>query len=394
MKKLAIAVIVAAVLGWLIVMLLSSDTRRSKTTGEWPMGLGALETVPKRYPNRATTAGAHELERLAAQAGIRFIGRESWRGQDAIGAYLQRQYARADASIDPAPPLGDAIAPLREHLLSGREIAWESAIERGQRAPLPNVRAHLQVGRLLAASALERARRGDAGGWDDLHAAWNLSHVLWRRPEILSGLIALAIDRNVIIAARKMPRPAPAWFDEVRTFDFRKAMMAATQGETYRIGMAFRHAAERDDESQNWLRRVIDRSVKDPYFEIARADFLAYQRETADLIAAVDTCAFDAKEFARKRAKALPWWNAVARVAMPNIYGMWQRVFRVRAEVELTEHALGLRSGPSSQCRDGQWIVTPDVVKFSRPVPVDGPASAATPLEFRRAPTRTTPRST
>jgi hypothetical protein len=255
---------------------------------------------------------------------------------------------------------------------------WDVDIARGSSAPLPNLLALIKLGRLLTAGALERARLGDAGAWYDLQAQHELTRGLWRRPELISALIALAIDRHLIAAARKMPLPAPAWFGEVRTFDYRRAMVAAMQADAWVVSATMRDFYEGDDDRDHWVRRLVDRTIKAPYAELSRADLIAAQRDAAVAIATQQTCALESAEVKPS------WWNRPAQVLMPNITSAWQRTFRVRAELELTEHALGLRSGSQSRCSDGHWIVTSQRVTFSKPIPSPGPSSFVIPLEVER----------
>lgn len=379
MKKLAIAVAVAVIMAAVVTIFLSRNPRRTTAAPEWPMGLGRMESVASRYPKQTKNEAAKELERLAAKAGVNFAQR-TLRGSsdsDPITDYTRAQLQKTDRTIDPAPPIPDGINAVRAHLLSGKPIVWDLDVEQGSSASMPNVLAHIRLGRLLIANAFERARRGDAGAWDDLHAARELSRGMWQRPEIVSATVALSIDRFVLAAARKMPQPAPVWLHEMRAFDYRKSMMAAMQADTWLIGSMMR--ARGGDEGD------IDSLIGAPFLAVARADFMALQREAAYELATVKTCGWDAQKFTDQMMKRVPFWNVPAKMATPNLSAAWQRLFRLQAELELTEHALGLRSGAQSQCADGQWIVSANAVKFSKPIEVlGGPATVKLPLEFTR----------
>ena len=377
MKKIVLA-LSAIVLIALLTLSVGSQTRDTAVRSrDWPLGLGPLESVPARYPRQMKSAGAAELERLAAAAGIEFAKRSGPQVPDQITDYVRAELAKTGLKIDPAPPLPD-VAALRAYLLSKPAVVWDVDIARGSSAPLPNLLAMMKLGRLFTASALERARTGDAGAWDDLRAQHELTRALWRRPELISAMIALAIDRHLIAAARKMPLPAPAWFAEVRAFDHRKAMLAAMQADSWMISATMRDFHEGEDESASWVRRIVDRTIKAPYAELSRADLVSHQRDVAIAVASRQTCAFD--EVDEKPS----WWNRQAHVLTPNITGAWQRTFRVRAELELTEHALGLRSGSRSRCSDGQWVVTPQRIAFSKSIHSPGPSSFVIPLEVER----------
>lgn len=369
LKKIAITLLILIVVA-VAVLTISANSRQSAVSArEWPMGLGRLDSVPARYPKQSRTPAAAELERIAATIP---------KGPpDPIAEYVNKQLQRIDRAIDPAPPPTADVDAIRAILLSNRPIGWDVDIARGSSAPLPNLLAQMKISRLLTASALERARLGDANAWEDLRAQRALSRGLWQRPEMISVMIAMAIDRNVIAAARKMPHPAPSWFDEIRTFDHRKALLAATQADTWTLSTVMNEYAAGDDAGKNPLRRFFDRTVRAPYTELSRADLVTLQRLTAIDLAKVTTC-----ELTGMPPRDIAWWNQPAKMLTPDITSAWRRVFRLRAEIELTEHALGLRSGPQSQCSDGQWVIAPASVKFSKAIPLKSPAEI--PLEIRR----------
>jgi len=367
-KRIIAIVLVGIAAAWLVLTFGAKSRKSTVSAREWPMGLGRLDSVPARYPKQSRTPAAHELERLAATIP---------KGPpDPVADYARKQLQRTDRTIDPAPPISVDLDAIRSILLSKQPIGWDVDIARAASAPLPNLVAHMKLSRLLTTSALERARLGDTNAWEDLRSQTTLSRGLWQRPEMISAMIAMAIDRNVIAAARKMPQPAPPWFDELRAFDYRKAMLAATQAEAWIISSSIKDFSAGDPTGRHWVRHIVDRTVKAPYLELSRSDLVARQRETAIAISSLTTCGLDAPP------ERVPWWNQPAKVLSPNITGAWRRVFRLRAELELTEHALGLRSGTQSQCSDGHWILTPASVKFSKPIPLDSPG--VIPLEIRR----------
>jgi hypothetical protein len=383
MKRIVIWVVAVIAAAWLIITLVAGSANSTAVARDWPMGLGSLESVPPRFPNQTRTAAALELERLSGAVGITFDrSAPTQSGPDPFADYVRQQVQRTDRGIDPAPPIPPGVAAIRAHLLSGEPIGWDVEISRLSGAPLPNLVAHMKLSRLLTASALERARTGDAGAWDDLHAQWALSRGLWRRPELVSAMIALAIDRNVVLVAPRMPLPAPAWFGEMRAFDYRKEMLAAMQGEAWVIAAEI--AARDDYAGGNWVRRAVQTTILRPYIALSRSDYLAQQRASAVELAKVTACGFDSERFTHERMNAVPWWNHGAKQAMPSVFGAWQRVFRFRAELELAEHALGLRGGQSSECADGNWVVTPTSVKFSKVLPLIGVRANGTPLEITR----------
>ena len=237
MKKAVLAMVVVVVVAvWAAVVFRNDKTAAAR---EWPLGLGTLDSVPRRHP----------------------------------------------------------------------ELDFNT--------PLPNLREPMKRSRELAARAIER------GSWDDLHAAREISRKLWQRPELISAIVALAIDQEIVTAAKQMPRPLPRWFEELRTFDRRRAVVAAFQNDTWLIGAAIRDYAHSNDPGVSWVRRTADRTFVAPYVELSRADFLEHQRRVAVQMAKGD-CTFDEPS----------WWNTTAKMAAPNRTAICQKLERLRADLD------------------------------------------------------------
>jgi hypothetical protein len=339
MKKL-LAIGLAMIALWIAVVVVTNRSERSSQSREWPMGLGRLESVPERYLPRSTNASAHELMRLSAAAGIEFDMRKSrtqTADSDTVKEYVRAQLERADRGLDPAPAIvtkrREALEAVRDHLLSAEPPVFDVDIRRVSHAPNPNLLAHMRLSRLLTADALDRARAGDARAWDDLHAQWNLTKGLSHRPEFASAFIALTMTSDLVVAARRMPGPAPSWFDEVRTFDYRRALLAAMQADTWTMAAVMREEVEGDDAGSNSLRRFADRTFREPYLTISRADYVAHQRETAIELASMKNDEFDAKAFSKRRQDEMSWWNASGRALTMDAFGIWERLFRFQAEL-------------------------------------------------------------
>ncbi|HEX7706240.1 MAG TPA: hypothetical protein VF701_07250 [Thermoanaerobaculia bacterium] len=358
---------------------------------EWPGGLGPLDSVEERYPARARTEAADELLRIAAAAGM---SRETQRQGEAdpVRDYVTAQMERDDRLIDPPSPElhafleshRETISTARRHLLEAEEIAWEVEIERGASAPVLDLIASMGLSRLLTASALVAARDGSAAAWNDLHAAWKVARSLWDHPELVSRLVALAISRQVTAASRQMPLPAPAWFDEVRYLDYRERMGSAMQVSTWQMWRSFEEQKQDSRLHGSWLTRIADILWRDPLGSVVIADSIEHQRETVRILMATRNCASDGATMVRERTDAAAWWNPTADMPMPNLIGAWQRLFRFRVELELAEHALGLRSGSASDCADAEWIAFDGGVRLSRDIPPSVPGHTAVPLVFRR----------
>jgi hypothetical protein len=413
-----LAVIAAAALVLAILWSGNVFARRSRQQivhHEWPLGLGPLEDVPKRYPPHETSEGAARLTELAEAAGIDLVpgGRPGPAAFDAIRPtvtkYNNTQLERVEEGVDAAPPeiatyfaeREKAIDAIRTCLLSNTSIVWWTDIDAAEQAPLPNLSGHLALNRLFVAHALDLAARGDPAAWSDLQASWRLQRDLWHRPELISKLVALSGTRLINAAARKLPLPVPRWTREMREIDYRRSMLAAQQTESW-IAVRELESSARDNNAPPGSLRSIGDTILAPYELACAGNLSAVVREAAGELARSKNCGIDGMAFDRRVHHMLPFWNRPGRMAMPNIGSVWQRVARFRAELEATDRVLELRhrraestnhqwpaSAPDleqSDCADGAWTYTraangTATLQFKPRIPVPRP-QVAIPLEF------------
>ena len=366
---LLLAVIVAA---WFIGSLVATNEMQRIGDKAWPAGLGTLASVEARVRPQKTSDGARRMVTLAAPLGISFdrSTAEPDAVRTAIGEYVKAEHVRSESAIGepPANVLSyisaheAAIDALRDHLLHGDPIEWEVDLSRGIDAPLPNLLGHIHVAKLLTTRALLRARNNDVRAWDDLHAAWRLTHSLEARPELISQLIVLAMSRMVNAAAWKLPAASVAWLDEMRNVDQRRLLLGGFQFDTW---MLWRHG----EESTKGALVTIAR----PYLRWSVAHMTDHQRRIAEEIAATTTCGFDGAAFSQHVTESIPRWNVFARVATPDLGSVWQKAFRTIAEREATMNAMRIAHGQpiiaKSVCSDGAWQYTNGRLSFSRDLP-------------------------
>ena len=402
-RKILLAVLVILTGAWLVMWMGSAiigTTLAERDDRSWPMGLGSIQEVRVRYPPAPASAGAWRLGEIVRPLGIEMKPRyqrstpalsESY--PNAITEYVTSQIQRANPVIDEPPPKvaeylrvrAAHIDAARALILSGTLIAWAQDIEAGATAPMPRLSGHMQLTRVFVASALGRARRDDAGAWEDLRAAWQLNRGLFERPEIISSLIGLATARVVNGAARKMPLPAPQWLADLQRVDYRRAMLAAHQAEAWTIADRIKAETTSDVDSGDpmggALARVRD-TLLSPYTRVCTLDEFDRWRAMAIEVAARNECDLDPAELERMRRESIPWWNVPSRqMRMPNLASIWQRVFRFRAEIEATQRALELREGrpprTQSDCTDGKWVYSAGGLQFSRRL-----TQGTVPVEF------------
>jgi hypothetical protein len=390
MKKAILIIVAVPVVAWVLLWIVAASMERSVASRPWPGGLEGLDKVAARYPERnAETSAALALTRLTVPLGVDIAPRADRRFTPASPArkeydaikkplhdYIDAQLVRPSNAIDDAPPalaayLADHRAQLdgvRAHLLSGAPIAWKMQLSKGFDAPIPNLLGHLELTRLFLADALLKTRGGDAAAWDDLHAIWLLDGGLRPRPDLISQLISLAMGRMTNAAAAKMPLPEPAWLGVLRAADYRHSLMASMQSEAWGW-MHLPHYGGR---------------LASPYIRLCGADIAEHVRVAFVNLAKSNACGVG-DTLSQDVNDALPRWNVLGRIAVPNIASTWQRASRTIPETELTEKVLQLRRGetpsPFSRCSDGRWLVTASSVKFSRTL--RGPKTGLNyPLEY------------
>ncbi|HVG24265.1 MAG TPA: hypothetical protein VND45_08950 [Thermoanaerobaculia bacterium] len=347
-----------------------SKVQTGTVTRPWPLGLGVMADAPKRYPATKDNAQATKLTELATRAAIdlksvrRRSGGLSEDLHESFSDYVRVQLERVGDGID-APPSDvkryfDANAAsldeIRALLLSGQPIVFEADINRNPEhdPPGPHLFAYQQLYRTFVARALVTARDGKPEAWDELRTAWELARPLWNRPDETAVLTASTAARMVSAAARKMPLPPPAWFREISTFPYERALASAQQAEAWRMKTAAMNERLRGMAQEVVAARACD--AKSPQFDAVR--------------------------------------EKLGARASPGLIAQWERLMRFRAEREATERVLQIRAGqtPSkeSQCSDGTWQVTPKSFKFSRSIGVRRP-QIDTPLEYSATPAPAAP---
>jgi hypothetical protein len=257
-----------------------------------------------QFPKSEASAGALQLERLAAPLGVELApkdeagpraleatptnasgeapapaisGRERRRPSAEESAGYQRVGEAIFGFLDrelknPAEKIGapsreleryleehqDAMVSIESVLLRDADVQWEMDVSLGYTSPLPNLLGHMRLQRLIVARALLEARRGEAeGALETLEASWRLNQTLSSRPEMISQLIVVAVARLEVGALRKMDAPAYGWADRLRDGRLFSAYLAAFQnqawsnlevtdltGEAGAFGRALRQVAE------------------------------------------------------------------------------------------------------------------------------------------------------
>ncbi len=340
MKKLLVAVVALALVAWVISWFRNEDSVAKSVARPWPGGMGGLGSAADRVlPQKANEASV----KLAALAN-------ALPKNDGSDGYVTRQIMRGELAIGRPPALAD-VSAIRELLLR-EPIVWErlEGIGGGNDDTARRT-VQMTVARVLAASALAKARANDPAAWEDLYAVWKLARSLDGHPQMMSQTAALSMERMINAVAWKMPLPAPAWFVELQQRDSLQPLLEA-----------FHHQSASYAEDglrifpTKWFAASVDRD---------RGIAEALVRETRCDV------------------------NTPMNDLGTDLRFVWRRAFRYRAEREATANALRVREGkpiePASRCSDGGWTFDGTTLRFSRPIATALP-DRPMPLVLRVAP--------
>jgi hypothetical protein len=335
MKK-TLAVIAAVALGasaiwWLgaraVAWLWAGDAVAASAERPWPEELGTLDSVAGRYPPLKANDASVRLSALA----------KALPKDDAVDGFVRREIARDSLTIGAPPALVD-VSAIRE--LALREpIVWERRSGIGDAATSAMREEQMTVARALVASALAKARAGDAAAWEDLRAVWTLACALDPYPQMMLQTASFSMARMVNAVAWKMPLPAPAWFDDVQQRDYVARLLEAFQYQA-----ASYWGGEEQMLPTMWLAKSVehDRLIAEEVADVTRCEVTVRMNELGTDLSFV-----------------------------------WRRAFRYRAEREATANALRVREGKPiesvSRCSDGGWTLEGTTLRFGREI-----ATAAT----------------
>lgn len=244
--------IVAAILS---SMLLDGATRAEDFKP--PPVVASRKAFETAFPKAPASAAALELEGLTARLGINLAPRDERRDHPepevaaayqavapAIREYVDRQLQDSSDRIDPP---GDAVAHyLSEHastldavvavaVASGRRpISWDLDVTAGLQPPTPNVLGHVRLHIVLAARALDQARRADAeAALQTADAMWTLIQGLAFRPDMVSQILVPNAARMVVGLLRKIDSPAWGWMERFRGRGLFESFLVALQNDAW-----------------------------------------------------------------------------------------------------------------------------------------------------------------
>jgi hypothetical protein len=381
MRRFAIVLAAAAVVVVLIWMAGSAwmaSSGADAAAEPWPAGLGPASAVPARYPRSVDSDAVRAISHLTVPEPL----------QRELSAYVKQEIERTTPDVAPLPPATAAFLTANaaavddlQRLATMTPIVWNTDLALGRKGPLPKLSDVLEAQRLLLARAL--AHHGDDAAWNDLHASWSLSRALLGRPELISGLVGLAIARNTNAVARTLPPPAPAWRREMLAFDYRRAFVATLQAEAWMSSDVIRNRLfdQESGGSSSPLRAFVG-VITSPYRERSSSDLVRAEREAAAALYAAPQCLVPSGAYSHALRARLSRSNVFRPLALPALDSVWQRLGRFRIELEATTKLLQRDVSARSWCPDGQWIHDGATLRFSKEVSSGATGTTEMPLHF------------
>ena len=327
MKKILIAVVVIALILWVISWFRTPEAVATSAARPWPGGMGSLDAAADRLAPIRTNESSLKLAALA----------KALPPSEPLDAFVRREVARGELTIGGAPAVPD-ISPIRDLLLR-ETMVWAHRVEVGDSDTISMRTVQMTVARALVANALVKARSNDPAAWEDLHAVWKLARSLDGHPQVMAQTAALSMARMINGVAWKMPLPAPAWLGELRDRDNVQPLLAAFQLQT----------------AEYWK----DGSTMFPTMWLAKS--VDHDRQIAETLFKLTTCDV----------------RAPMNDLGVDLTSVWRRAFRYRAEREATANALRVREGKpietTSRCSDSTWSYDGTTLRFSREIATPPP---------------------
>lgn len=373
-----VALVVVLTLLWVVGGGMQAERWEREADRAWT-ALGTPMTVfAGRFPKHGRNESARKLEDVAASLGIAMApagapGRTQPSAGDAkefeavrpdLGAWLDAQLGNPSDRIE-APPekvaaflsaRASGIRYLVAQLQAGEAPAWEQDLDRLAEAPIPFVKGHRALDRLLCASALEAQRQGRGDeALEAMDAAARACASLQDRPETINRLVELDLLGTQAGTLRKLEGVPPRWYSRSTERDLRKSMLVSLQAEAWLLSTLLGRAGavstvryvqgEAKPEPPTISARVSALYEK-PYALLAGADYSRALARTARALQEQKACAFEpeALKAMDEQAKGeIGRWNVV-RLALPSVAGFWTAVDRARFHRELTAKVLELKA--------------------------------------------------
>jgi hypothetical protein len=371
---IVLGILIALPLVWILGGTWLAARRERAAERAWAgMGL-PIDGLAARFPKTVPSKAALEIEAAAARMGIGLAPHGDTSrvhpGADVakqfndlgIGKFIDAQRDRADDVVGALPVemsvflAGHAADIEAVRVSSAGELTWEGDLEKLFAAPMPSIKGHRDVQAVLALDALDKVGRGDsAGALASLAAGWRIASAFAKRPELISQIFTITLDRQVLGIVRKVPVVPDEWRARLRERDYAKALLTALQVEGWMVTTYARTASTGT--------AAVLAPLERPYLRLAGANHADIMRRLVDDLKKQDPCTMDVSAFDAKVRSWVPRWNVLSAMALPNLGSHWRLAARSAVDTELSQKIVEARSTPppadvpSSVCRAMTWKV-------------------------------------
>ena len=375
-----------------------ADNKRAEVLRAWAGTLGSLEEVLELYPARESNETAARVEEFSAALGIDMAperveghtrptdqAEKAYRGTRlAVGNFLDEQFESGGPS--PEPPPAAVVGFLREHaatlaglkevLDDGDSPRWQLQLEKPYSMPLPNLRGHVDLQRLLMADALIRDAAADfSGALAALEASWQLNAALRDEPVLVSQGIALGVARTQLGTLRHIEQLPPRWRERILEHDYRQSTLTSLRYEGW-IWMTLFDQASYAIADAPWSGLIL--RVARPYVGYCAADVSdSWRRLLIRFSELTSICDSAPEDVGVGPELDVPSWNLVGGQLLPGLGDVAQRLARYELDREMTVKLLEIRAARAAL--GSSWPVSLPGIEESTVCPGDHWIYAVTP---------------
>jgi len=361
-----------------VVLHLLAGRSEKKVNAAWSAAGLPLEGLLASVPDHPDSAAAKALTVSAGKLGIVLDtvdpaksavdakSQEAWRNVKNTVTAANQVLESAEPTSAPVPELLQTFlqekAPVLEEIRAGLRAevpAWRSDISKGYRAEIPPLLGQLDLCRLFLADSQACLARGDQGlAAQDVDAVWRLSEGLAGRPELISQLVAMSMRRMAVVAVRHLDAPSPEWESRLAAYDPALGILTSFRCEAALMGTV---ADEPEiggvlSSSPKGFGGRLQTALVRPYLRLCCAGAQDLLLQQIQRLRAAGPCAPDAVLLKTGFAEAdVPWWNFVARIALPNMGASWGRAKHIQIQSELSRKVIALKTARNAA---GAWPPT------------------------------------
>jgi len=349
--------VVAVCVALFVILAGVASYKSASVERSWAATLGGWNDLLERHPAAEADARALQLERLSAELGIdtatrsyegrahpdarrkeklAAVQRELSDYREAVRRQPRRRLVATTRAVSAFLKTSEPeLAAIRRHLGAGVP-RWEMHLERISGAPIPNLRGHLELQRLLIADALAKAAEGDrARAFQDLEASWALMLSISDSPMVIGQMIVVSDAELLVGALRQIDDVPESWRERLAGQDFRRALTAALGYEGLYWTRIFDTA-----EPTGGLGGVAHRflgKIAEPYYRFCLADLSdEFRRRLGNLEGVPAICDYDLSAYQADLDLSVPRWNVIGGLVVPTLGGTLSRLARLELDRELT----------------------------------------------------------